>query len=711
LVPFTTSAVSVSPDFKDNFLSAMRKGQKGQHDDMLALRSKIAQLGFSIISDIGKIVKEKELLLVGASSGTPYVQNVCCNDRKQIVPILYFSEDNPDILRYVRSIKALSKLLRTAIDISKPAILFDPRDRTLKYPPISTEPTEANIFATFIHYCQLDKGLGVPSKFHQFLTDIPVGYPAKAELEEKIEFLKRHDKRFTVGQFKELLQIIHKENIVEIQAPKKYDRSEVLKELMLLFDSYASPVIDKDLRENIYRVLVKYDKTKLMTLLEGDSEASDKLPEPEKQKIAAMRVLKNGLAETIHGTFRPGVLSFLKKYGRLGVREMDKLTEFMNTFVTKWAGSNGALYKTANFVKNTVYEMSSVFPNILITNVTNVSRVHEYWALSDMDKARIYNSISNYYKPLGEFRDDLALRRLLIYIQHRFVDLRLFFDNLPIQEPIKVGSHDYFSFFDKETIQLLLEYVFLSVIHEYIVATDDPDLIRLDQVEKKRANRASIAENNDVDTQLSSEHTDLAEEYREVYGDMTEIQIRAGNRDELKTRVAKMLLAFINITRKNKSDIDVSYENIAAAIRKRKDKEKTRIIERFKNMSEDERRVEDQKKKLKLDEWNVGTQKGIFIYDKQTSEREVREQEKEEALDIQKHGIRQADFVEIHGDTGIDGDDDPLREMVDASSLPDVFNPQEEEENLLSGLGSLKKNFYDGEFYSDDESDNDFGDD
>ena len=710
LVPISVTTDSVSPDFKDGLLSAMRKGQKGQHKDLLALRSKIGQLGFSLITDIQKIVKDKELLLVGASSGTPYLQNVCCNEKER-VPILYFNEENQDVLRIVKAIKSLSIFVRMTTELSKPAILFDPRDRTLKYPPISGDMTEANIYSAFIHYCQLDKGAGVPSKFHAFLTDIPVGYNPKGSLEEKIDFLKRHDKRFSLAQFTELLQIVSKENIVELEQPPVYNRSEVLKDLMLHFDEYTSPVIDKDLRENIYRVLTKYDKTKLMTLLDG--EENDKLPEPEKQKIAAMRTLKNGLADIIRDQFKPAVLGFLKKYGKTGKRDFDKLSEFIGTFVTSWASSiNGGsdLYKIANFIKNTVYEMTSVFPNILITNVTNVSRVHPYWGLAQVDSTRIYNSISAYYQPLGEFREDVVLTRLLLEVQTKFVDLRLFFENLPIHESIRVGSHDYFSFFDRETIELLLEYVFLSVLHEYIIATDQIDLIRMDSVEQKKVNREAIRESNDEDTQFSSEFPELAEEYQQVYGDMTEIQIQAGNREELKTRVAKMLLAFINITRKNKAEIDISYENISAAIRKRKEKEKNRIIDRFKQMSEDERRVEDQKKKLKLDEWNVGTQRGIFEYDKYTSTREVNEQMAEEALDIQKHGIRQADFVEIHGDSAADEGEEPLREMLDINQMPDEMEEHADEENMMSGLTSLKANFFDGQFYSDDESDDGFGD-
>jgi hypothetical protein len=695
LLPISLAVTTVAPDFKESILSEMRKGSKHQHADELALQSKIAQFGFSIISAIQKIVKNKDLLLSSASTGTPFLQNVCCSEKERI-PLLYFAEEDPDILRWAKSAKALGVLRSTIKAFSKAAFLFDPRGRPWEYPAVSSEITEHNLYQAFIHYCGLLRG-AVPHKFRAFFTDVPPGFPAKASLDEQIAFLKRHDKRFTPGQLTELLQIVHKENIVHMDIPSPYHRSEILQDLMNLFDHNESPVVDKAVREHIQQVLQKYDKTKLVSVSKDDDDMDAIKPEPEKQKIAALKALKNTLAETIKDQFKPSVLAFFRKYGKVAPAEMGRLTRFMDTFVTSWATPD--LYQTANFVKNTVYEMTSVFPQILITNVTNVSRVHKYWGLADVDGDRIIRNLLNYYEPLGEFREDPVLKRLLLHIQPKFVDLRLFFEHLPIQEAIQVGGRDYYSFFDRDTVQLLLEYIFLSVLHEYIIATDDRDLLQLDQVEKKRANRRRIAEG--AEPTMTAELPDLDEEYEEVYGNLLEIQIQAGNRDELKTRVAKMLLAFISITRKNKTEIDISYENIAAAIRKRKEKEKNRIVERFKNMSEDERKVEDMKKRLKMDEWNIGTQRGIFKYDQATSYREVMEQQAEEALEVAKHGIRAADFISIHA---MDGDE-PQLEMMDADEL-DV-----PEADADTGIQTLKKGFDDGQFYSDDDSDNDFGDD
>lgn len=694
LAPISLSATTVAPDFKDSILSAMRKGSKHQHVDELALQSKIAQFGFSIISAIQKIVSNKELLLSSASTGTPFLQNVCCSDKER-VPLLYFAEEDAEVLKWAKSAKALGTLRATIRAFSKPAFLLDPRGRLWEYPPISSEITESNLYDSFIHYCQLARG-AVPHKFRAFFTDVPAGFPAKASLDEQIAFLKSHDKRFTSAQLSELLQIVHKENIVHMERSSPYHRSEILKDLMNLFDHNQSPVIDQELQGHIQEVLDKYDKTKLVSVSKDD-DPEDVKPEPEKQKIAALKALKNTLAETIRDRFKPSVIAFFKKYGKVAPIEMNRLSQFMDTFVLSWATPN--LYQTANFVKNTIYELTSVFPQILITNVTNVSRLHKYWGLAEVDQNRIYRSIKGYYEPLGEFRQDPVLTRLLLHIQPKFVDLRLFFEHLPIQEAIQVGGRDYYSFFDQDTVKLLLEYIFLSVLHEYIIATDERELLQLDKVEKKRANRKRIAE--EADPTITAEFQHLDEEYEEVYGNMLEIQIQAGNRDELKTRVAKMLLAFISITKKNKAEIDISYENIATAIRKRKEKEKNRIVEKFKNMSEDERKIEDMKKRFKMDEWNVGTQRGIFKYDQATSSREVMEQKMEEALEVEKHGIRAADFVSIHATE----EDEPVREMMEADELEEV------EADADTGIQTLKKGFDDGRFYSDDDSDDDFGDD
>lgn len=210
LVDTNIGARSIAADFKDDFISLMKKGRPEQHKDYMVLKSKAAAFAIEIIENIQKIVQGKELLLTAISNGQPFLQNVCCNERdRDHIPIMYFAKEKEEIARDIRTVANLSALLESVVVISKAPILFDPRDSYLKYPSISADIIEQNIYAAFIHYCQLDKGVGVPIKFHGFLTDIPGGYPASGTIYEKIDFLKRNNKRFSPEQLLELMRIVN----------------------------------------------------------------------------------------------------------------------------------------------------------------------------------------------------------------------------------------------------------------------------------------------------------------------------------------------------------------------------------------------------------------------------------------------------------------------------------------------------------------------
>jgi hypothetical protein len=691
---------SVSADFKNEFISLMKKGNKDQHSDLLVLKSKISNYSYGIVEAIQKIVKDKSLILSTISTGQPFLQNACCNDKKVENPIVYFIKENEEIGQYVRTIGAISKIVDMVTEVSKAPMLFDPRASASIYPVVSSDFSESNIYAAFIYYCGLDKGKGIPTIFHPFFTEIPSGYNKKWPLLEKVEYLKKADKRFGVLQLNELMNIINKRNIITPYEKPRHNAVEMIKDMLVLFENQESPIIDDELREKLFLVLEKYDKTKLVSIETRDDES--KIPEPEKEKIASINLLKNTLVRIIKDDFKPQVLKFLKKYGKLSKTEFTRLEAFFETFVRKWASDD--LHKISNFIKNTVDEMTHIFPNMLLTNISNNARFPgQHIDFSTFDKAKIYNSKLEYYSPLGEFKQDRVIQLLLVKIREKFVDLRLFFENLPIQTPMMRYNKEYFSLFDKETILFLFDYVFLSVLHEYIIATEDQDLIRTDIFEKKKSSREKIVEQKDISIQFQSELIDMDEEYEETREYMAEIQIDVGNKEELKTRVAKMLLAFINIARKNKNEIDISYMSIVNSIRKRKENEKNRIVQRFEGLSKDERDIEDMKKKFKLDEWNVGQQKGLFVYDKKVSDRERAEQEKEDLIDIQKHGMRKADFMIIQSE-------DFIREGVDADDIEDLEDMEEEDPDMGFGLQSLKTNFHDGQFYSDDESDDGFGD-
>ena len=698
------SLKSVSADFKDEFISLMKKGHKDQRKEFLVFKSKISYFSYAVIEAVQKIVQDKRLLLAAISSGKPFLQNACCNESaRDYIPLLYFAKENPEIGRYIKTLGALSKIVDNVLDISKPVLLCSSRVRPAPINSLgsATGVSEKNLYAAFIHYCELDKQQGVPAKFHGFLTGVPAGYNPKDTLEGKIEFLKRNDKKFSLNQLSELMRILHTENIVHLNPPKKHNTVEILKDLIHLYEGHRAPVLDKTLQKLLLDVLNLYDASKLVSLdRSGDDRPADTLTEYERKKIAASRALQNHLYDTIQNTFRPGILKFLENNRKMRGSEYQGIQSFLETAVSRWADSTD-IYKIANYVKNSVDEMSRVFPNILLTKMQLNERVHSYWGLSDYDRLAILKSNSEYYKPLNLFKD-VFLDDLLATVQRKFVDLHLLLEHLPLYAPMMRGGREYFLLFNRDTTLLLLEYMFLSVLHEYIMATKDPEVVKSNVYLRQKSAREQIQVNEDMANQFGSVYPSLEEGQTEYMADqmynteyLQEVEIIEGDKKTLKMKVANLLAAYLGIAEKNKAKINLSYDAIANKVRKDKESEKAYIISKFEDLTQDQRNIEMLKKTYKLDEWNVGEQKGLFVYDKDTSDRERL---------IQANILQHVEGV-VDAEVGEDGGEELEEEVYDEFGIS-TGEPGgvEGEEDAYANISSLKDNFYDGQYYSDDES-------
>lgn len=696
---------SIAAGFKDEFIKLMQKGNHQQQKDFLVLKTKIAHYGYAIVEAIQKIVKTKEGILRTLTTDKPFLQNACCNEiDKPYQPVRYFIEEDDAIRQYMKIVRTLGKLAEHAVEIAKPAILYDKSKSGLKYSMMEslskTAIFEQNIYAAFIHYCGLDSGKPVPKEFHQFFAEVPVKWDKSWSLIEKMEFLKQMDKKFTREQLDFLMNKIAEKNRVHLYQSGKYDTVKMMKDMIEFFDNNNSPVMEGPLREHLLSVIETYDAGKLITFLTDEDEGRR---EPN-ERIAKTKVLKDYLYRVNEKFLKPEIIAFLKSYGKQEKREFDRLSQFIDTIVKKW--NIDELSNISTFMKNAVEDITVIFPNMILNKVTN-NRIHKFWGLSDNDERSLYNFNRQYYQSLQVFVDDRILNRLIRSIESRFTDLRLFLNTLPIYSPIMKDGREYFAMFDKDMIVFLLEYVFYSVLHEYIQASHSDDLLFGDRVEKKMDRRNTLKERTDVSIQFTTEFE--ADNRVEYTDELAEIQIEMGNKEDLKERVAALIITFMTIVRDNKEDMDISYDMISTAIHKRKEAEKLRFTEKLRLLSVDERKIEDQKRKFKLDEWNVGMQKGLFIYDKKTSDRERREQELEEQLEIAKYGIRKSDFDSVYngGTDEVELEERDLDEE-DEDELEEVDRAENQDGGI--DITHLKNNWTDGGYYSEDGSDDDFGD-
>ena len=104
--------------------------------------------------------------------------------------------------------------------------------------------------------------------------------------------------------------------------------------------------------------------------------------------------------------------------------------------------------------------------------------------------------------------------------------------------------------------------------------------------------------------------------FLKVVDEYTNLRSETMNTKILHKNVSNLLLAFLGIMKNDKDTMDVSYEDILERTFKSKEREKRKITERLKNLTEPEREVDTAMKINKLGVWSKGLQKGITSYDK-----------------------------------------------------------------------------------------------
>ena len=696
----------IGVQYKNEFMELMRRGDKAQRENIHVFKSKIISYSYGLIQKIQEIVRMKSVLLK-TMSNVPFLQNACCNENATVNPLSYFMEEDATITQYLSIIETLAANLYNVNTISKAGLLYDPTRTGVKINIAPMGVIDENIYAAFIHYCGLDRSDFIHPDFRRFFSEIPHEYNRKASIQEKMAILKREGKVFGPNQLDELMKMIHKNNIVSPYKSQKHSFVGILRDIIQNFENTNSNLVEEPLRNKLRECLNKYNPNIMLAVN----------PENPEDRNLELEALKNYLSKA-NARMYAEIMDFIDHFANVPKKKFESVKDFLSNktpdceelirkhSIQCWeldcemektgAYYDNGLYTVYNFIKHAVYDMTHVFPEIILNNV-NYTKIPDHWNLGKNDHSFISNKVNNYMNSLNSFKNDETISQLLREIKLKNVDLYLFISNLPIHTPIHKNGTTFYSIFDKKTIYLILMYVFYSIIYEYIDLTNDSSMLQMDIQEIKQEKRREINERKNPSNIVFSEPESLGEEFRDTYENISEIHIETGRKEELKNRIASLLVSYIDIIQKNKSMVDFSYEKISEKVRDSKMKEKNLIISKLEKLTIEERRVENMMKTYKLGKWNVGEQKGLFIYDEATQDRERQEMIEQGVTDI-----------EIQYELEYQ---DQTHEAVDLDEMTRDEAAQEEIDMENEGLdfGYLGENYMDG--YGDDNEEGDFPDD
>ena len=678
VVEFTVakSLQGLSDGYRQELLEMMRTGNRKQRQQIAMFKTKSVQYGYGIIESIRNIVRSKDLLLKTASN-MPFIENACCNERNTARILDYFETEDESIKHHVTMVQGWERILANVREISKAPMLYHPKSTTLTITSgdkmIGTEHFEENIYLAFIHYCNLDRDLPIPEDLQGLFAEKLPGYDPKATVQEKIEFFNSHGKHRSANNLAHLMEIVNRRNIVPIiiDSPT-HVKTAGLQEFVSHMEDQSAPVIERPLCKLLKAVLDTYSPK---TMVMEDS--------PE------TRQLNNYLSKANNEMLKT-IADFFQSHGNLTSKKFKQL-ESMLSKIHIWNMDSSidadAMYSIVEFMKNSVFAMSRTYPEMIHNNKMVNHSIPKHYEFSENHQRDLSLHIKKYYEELNQFKGDGVLDNLLISIQGRLIDLNLFLEHIPVQSEIVKESEtklSFYSLFSKRTIYMLYMYTWYSVLYEYIMATDDIDLLQTDLRERKKERRETIRENADPLAIQMSESVNTEQDTDDV-NELMEIQIVAGNKVELKERVAALLMAYLQIDESNKTAIDYSYTGLSDRVTKSKQDEKKMITDFLRNLDSEERQVENLKKIMKLGRWSVGLQKGIVSYDKNTYDREQHE------LLLQEMGMDEDNQME----QGID-------DLVE-----DEVNLADEQGDLeaydISGLG---EDYSDGNYYEEDQGEN-----
>jgi len=622
----------LSQTFKNDFLELMRKGDKSQTEDFLVMKSKIIQYTIGIIQAIQEVVDSKNVLLKTASN-VPFLQNACCNEEgASMRPLDYFMKEEVNIEQYLKTLTSIIKTVNNTNHISKAGAMYDPRrtgTRMITNNQYSSEPDIETIYAAFIYYCGLDKTGFIHPEFRDFFTEIPKKYNKHSSLAEKIVVLKQEGKQFGHQELSTLMTIIHKKNKVERYSNPRYTFVGIIRDILSNLHRNNSTVIEEPLRRHIEECLNDYSPTRLRAI------------EPDNpQKV--LEDLKDYLSTTNNRMYSE-IINFIRDFGKPNERRLKNIMDFLDSTRTDCEDSKrkyslqswqldcdmektGTYYDNGlntifQFTKQSIHQITHIFPEIILNNVS-YRTIPSHWGLGEKDKLFIMDKVNDSFAVLNKFKEDRMISRVLQEIRLRNVDLYLFLSNLPVHTPIVKDGVTYYSIFDKQAILQIILYVFYSVLHEYRLLAYDENMLHVDRIEHLNARRKENYERTDSEGGLFSNDIDMNEELFDENERIMEVQIESGEREDLKRRIANLMMSYIDIIQLNKTMVDYSYEQISTNIRSSKMKEKMMIIGRLEKLSIEERRVENMMKTYRLGKWNVGQQKGLYMYDEKTQDRE-----------------------------------------------------------------------------------------
>ena len=616
IIPFNIKVYPLAEGFTTLLARNIKSGSYMQQDQINVLKSKIIKYGLLIQETIKKNVEKQEPLVV-SKLGVTFLENACCNSISTNVH-KYFTDLDSTLLQNNNIVINLSDIIHDIYTSSKAPLLYDPRDSRYYYPELPTGFSTNIIYKAFIVFCK-NKTLNLNKDLIE-ACGLSETYQEET-LEEKIENMKVDNINYTDELFQQLLTIVNIKNQVSIDTLYQYpNKVQQFNDIL------------KNLNDNPDTLIPQQLVTDLLDLLDRYSLKDESITGTSRKIRNFLDIQNSSITEKVN--------LFIKANSNLSKSKMTNLVNCINDInIFLEIGDNittnnrdATTFKTINFITNILKKLSIIFPNIILNKINyQDTKIPKHWNLSKRHQNDVKEIINNYYKTLKPLYEQPELIQILKNILEKTSNIIKLSECTPFFSSITINDKVETSVFDSSLVLLLYKFYFLKILEMFI------DLSQLSELGSKSEEILSIKEQTtneseeDVDAFIETART--TEPLTSVPEVTTQTFIAqatvAGAKLEKMQAVSKYIITTMDIICLYKRDINYNKDTIMNKILSSKEKEKRDITDYLKNLTDEEREVENIFKNQKLEKWSKGLQKGLTQYVQETydEEREQAEQE------------------------------------------------------------------------------------
>ena len=604
----TSMPLPVTKTYCDDLKRNLKNGSSLQTEKILVLQSKVIHFSLVIQKLIQEVIssqtKDKTKLL-----SRNYIQNACCNERDRDYEgnstLDYMVSHVPNIKNYCDMVECTSAILMDIYSLSEASTMLDPRDTRNNIPDLPTNFDEFTIYNAFMTYCNYGNAKGGASG----------GVVGTTLLSSDIHKICKF--KNTLGENRDIFNIFknsqnsdmsHADKIKLIDKIKnefnlEYTTKDLQHLLQLVNGQTMKPMNEYQAgvgtyNENLNRILLKAIEDLKMKPKAKESKMSAMSPSmlfPE-DFIVALKNFNENRSQTslrdLQIIIEKNTKTFTDKAEKyLNFNTSKKSATFRNAIfrtaedIEKGIFKNGgimlfnkmentllngenSLEVSIEFVRNAVKNITQVYPNIILSQVSEMESLPPYISgqLSKGDSEsiikfsneRITNTLNNFYKIGNKKPVDTILKN----VQTSTLFLNEVVKNTPIFSDAKYMT------------VLLYEYYFIIAVDSYIHFSEIAKQKQLSQV-KSKSGKSVV---------------------------------------DIQKEISRILETYFYLTVEDKKLINKDIENIRENYLRAIDEERDDIVHNVEKMSEDQKQIYLNHKKYKMGTQSIGKNAGLRIY-------------------------------------------------------------------------------------------------